>query len=148
MADHDPTTVDLDVLLAHAIAIQGHVSQAIPATPATDRHLRHAYGLLTQLADQIRDLRAAGRLLPEGGQTREEWRACGEYWSSSAKDWLPTARPPTAQKRFAEADHSGLMTYSWRNRHIQRRVVTDLPNGSTLIGPWEPVPDTKGGSDD
>ena len=151
MADHDPTTVDPDVLLAHVIAIQGHVSQAIPATPATDRHLRHAYGLLTQLADAIRDLRAAGRLLPEGGRV---WEAACDCYSchpelrqvpdlmanlraslerakeARAASWEPV--PDTTPNDVAKCPNCGRQSRSYSR-------------GCSQCGFGRPVPDTDGG---
>lgn len=136
MTDHDPTTVDpLSDLLAHAIAIQGHVAQAIPATPATDRHLWHAYGLLTRLADSIRDLRAAGRLLPEGGQTREEW---GVADPGPAAIGYATFHTREQMERFL----SNTSILPVDERYRIRRTVTVYPDGSALLGPWEPVPNT------
>ena len=79
-----------------------------------DPALRDARAALAYLAD-------SGRLLPDGGEIREE----RGYWNSDTRE---------VQTWWSYHDRG----YKAPDR---RRSVTTWPNGSQYIGPWEPVHD-------
>lgn len=102
------------------------------------------HNVADEIAEQVMwtldALAAAGRLLPEGGQTRDEWGARPKGWDERDTAWIvPIDDEERARKSLQWEGHRRAKAT------LVHRTVTDWPNGARLIGPWEPVPDTDGG---
>lgn len=73
-------------------------------------------------------LAADGRLLPAGGETREEW---GLRWPDDVVEG------PFASRQDAE-DYQPAVAVDVA---LARRTVTTWPDGTMLTTPWQPVSD-------
>src|SRR4051812_45170643 len=94
---------------------------------------------LRVIRGQIGALAAAGRLLPEGGETRTEWEV---RWYSGPDDGIALHEQRLGSRRDAEVrgpqrvGQYGITRYSVHHR--EHRIFED---GSSWTGPWVEVTD-------
>lgn len=80
----------------------------------------------------LKFLANAGRLLPEGGQTRTEWGV------RSTGDYAVDCTDADEAHRWAARDVR-ILCERGRDATLIRRSVQEWPDGSTLTGPWVAV---------
>lgn len=91
-----------------------------------DRTVRDEYRV--QARAVLDALAADGRLLPAGGETREEW---GARWPDDVVEG------PFASRQAAE-EHEPCVPVDLK---LVGRTVITWPDGTTLTGPWTPEDD-------
>lgn len=116
-------------------------AQLVPSTPHVWVHLAESekdrWRNLARVA--VDTLAAAGRLLPEGGETREQWGTVDpESGGSLARVSEVDARDDLARSLVPCIDQP------YRPCVLVVRDLTIWPGGGSYVGPWQPV-DTEGG---
>lgn len=92
------------------------------------------------VAQQVVDaLRAAGRLLPDGGETRTEWEV---RWHSGPDDGICMEERYHASRASAETvGPTRIGQYGITRYSIHRREHRIFEDGSSWSGPWVEVTD-------
>lgn len=85
----------------------------------------------------VEALRAAGRLLPEGGETRTEW-GCEDNWPPG-RGWQVDPVSVTELRNVAERYAAMYSGNSEIEHRLVRHEVRDFPDRSIFTGPWVAV---------
>lgn len=141
-----PTSADRDLVRALRVAAaEETVAAALRARFASVAQTRDLVGDLREwFIDEVSTasvaaLSAAGRLLPEGGEERTEWRVIYEYVDGSRSAELPFADEESA-RHYASPRIRDVVAAA----ELSHRSVTDFPDGSSYIGPWVPATPREG----
>jgi len=104
-------------------------------------HTGPAY-FLPAVRDVLEALTAAGRLLPDGGETREEWTAT---MRANSTDLL--RQPPRATRLFGSSSAAAEWALGFADGgqlRLWRRDCREWTDGARLTGPWVEVTDAAG----
>lgn len=112
-----------------------HYAQFVAGHPDADVDARHRAAVRAVLGGLVTD----GRLLPEGGDTTEQWsvRSWCELKGEELRDPLPRSEA-VSWARYLRNISATRGTYPIRVELV-RREVRSWPGGATYTGEWETV---------